>query len=108
MNPLVTQTTTNAVIVSVGDGKICLRSLTNVDLVIDLNGWLTTNSTVGLQPVSSRRHPIRSGRLDASAAGTNAGGAGGTRRIINDGGGSERDCNRPDGHWFHHRLALRR
>ena len=55
VNPLVGQNTTNAVIVSVGDGHICLRSLSTVDLVIDLNGWLTTNSTVGLQPVSSRR-----------------------------------------------------
>ncbi len=55
VNPLVGQTQTNAVVVSVGDGRICLRTLTDVDLVIDLNGWLTTGSQVGLQPVASQR-----------------------------------------------------
>jgi hypothetical protein len=46
---------TNAVIVAVGDGRICLRSSTDVDLVVDLNGWLTPTSNVGLQPVAARR-----------------------------------------------------
>ena len=46
---------TNAVIVAVGDGRICFRSSTDVDLVVDLNGWLTPSSNVGLQPVASRR-----------------------------------------------------
>ena len=55
INPAVGQAQTNAVIVPIGDGRICLRSLTSVDLVIDLNGWLTTDSNVGLQPVPSRR-----------------------------------------------------
>jgi hypothetical protein len=55
VNQLVGQAQTNAVVVSVGDGRICFRTFTDVDLVIDLNGWLTTNSSVGLQPVSSQR-----------------------------------------------------
>jgi len=46
---------TNAVIVPIGDGTLCFRSSTAVDLVVDLNGWLTAGSNVGLQPVASRR-----------------------------------------------------
>jgi hypothetical protein len=55
VNQVVGQTQTNAVTVPVGDGRLCLRSSTDVDLVVDLNGWLTTSSNVGLVPIASRR-----------------------------------------------------
>ncbi|MCU1400526.1 MAG: hypothetical protein JWN62_3635, partial [Acidimicrobiales bacterium] len=55
VNQVVGAARTNAVIVPVGDGRICVRSSTDVDLVVDLNGWLTTTSAVGLQPVAARR-----------------------------------------------------
>lgn len=55
VNQVVGMTQTNAAIVPVGDGQLCLRSSTAVDMTIDLNGWLTTSSTVGLQPTASRR-----------------------------------------------------
>jgi hypothetical protein len=55
VNPAVGTAQTNAVIVPVGDGRVCFRTLTDVDVVVDLNGWLTTKSNVGLQPVPSRR-----------------------------------------------------
>jgi hypothetical protein len=55
VNQVVGGVQTNAVIVAVGDGRICLRSSTAVDLVVDLNGWLSPSSAVGLQPVASRR-----------------------------------------------------
>lgn len=46
---------TNAVIVPIGDGVLCVRSSAGVDLVIDLDGWLTAGSNVGLQTVAPRR-----------------------------------------------------
>lgn len=49
------RTQTNSVIVPVGNGNICFRSSTAVDIVVDLNGWLTTTSDVGLQPMRSQR-----------------------------------------------------
>jgi len=55
VNQVAGRVQTNAVIVPIGDGTICFRSSTNVDLVVDLNGWLTTVSDVGLQPLESRR-----------------------------------------------------
>ncbi len=55
VNQVVGAVQTNAVIVAVGDGRICLRSSTAVDLVVDLNGWLTAASPVGLQTLPSRR-----------------------------------------------------
>ena len=55
VNQVVGMAQTNAVIVPVGDGRICLRTLTDVDMTVDLNGWLTTQSNIGLQPVASRR-----------------------------------------------------
>ena len=55
VNQVVGRAQTNAVIVPFGDGTICFRSSTNVDLVVDLNGWLTTTSDVGLQPLDSQR-----------------------------------------------------
>ena len=38
----------NAALIPVGDGRLCFQSLTDVDLVVDLNGWLTRSSTVGM------------------------------------------------------------
>ncbi len=55
VNPIVGQAQTNGLVVPIGDGRLCLRTLTAVDIVIDLNGWLTTTSDVGLQPVAPRR-----------------------------------------------------
>ena len=55
VNQVAGRVQTNAVIVPVGDGTLCFRSSTNVDLVVDLNGWLTTSSNVGLQPLQSQR-----------------------------------------------------
>jgi hypothetical protein len=55
VNQVVGRTQTNAAIVPIGSGTICFRSSSAVDLVVDLNGWLTTSSDVGLQPVTSTR-----------------------------------------------------
>ena len=55
VNQVAGRTQTNAVIVPFGDGTICFRSSTNVDVVVDLNGWLATSSNVGLQPLESQR-----------------------------------------------------
>lgn len=45
----------NAAIVPLGDGRVCFQSLTDTDLVVDLNGWLTRSSTVGMVPSESGR-----------------------------------------------------
>ncbi len=55
VNQVVGEAQTNAVVVPVGDGRLCFRTLTAVDLIVDLNGWLTPNSTVGLVPGAARR-----------------------------------------------------
>ena len=63
----------NAALIPVGDGRLCFQSLTDVDLVVDLNGWLTRSSTVGmvrstagrLLDTRSTASPIR--RLGAGA-----------------------------------------
>ena len=55
VNPVVGQARTNSAVVPIGDGRLCFRTLTEVDLVVDLNGWLTTTSDVGLVPIASRR-----------------------------------------------------
>ncbi len=55
VNQIVGTAQTNGVIVPVGDGRICFRSSSAVELVVDLNGWLTTTSTSGLQPVPALR-----------------------------------------------------
>jgi hypothetical protein len=55
VNQVVGHTQTNAAIVPVGDGRLCFRASSAVDLVVDLNGWLTTGSDVGLRPVDARR-----------------------------------------------------
>ena len=48
LNPVAARVTTNAAVVAFGDGRICLQSMTDTDLVVDLNGWLTTSATAGL------------------------------------------------------------
>ncbi len=52
---------TNAVIVPVGDGRICFTSLGVTDLVVDMNGWLTPSSTSGLVSASKRLVDTRYG-----------------------------------------------
>lgn len=71
LNPAVGIVVSNAAIVPLGDGVICFRSLHDTHLVVDLNGWMATESDVGLHPISPRRLvDTRSGvggsaRLDA-------------------------------------------
>jgi hypothetical protein len=55
INPVAGVTTSNAAVVPVGDGQICLQTLRETELIVDLNGWLTTGATVGLQPVTPTR-----------------------------------------------------
>ena len=55
VNPAPGQVATNGAIVPIGDGRICFRTAHAVDLIVDLNGWLTTQSMVGLQPIAARR-----------------------------------------------------
>ena len=51
INPVAGATTSNAAVVPVGDGQVCLQTLKETELIVDLNGWLTTTATVGLAPV---------------------------------------------------------
>ena len=55
INPVAGATTSNAAVVPVGNGRICLQTLRETELIIDLNGWLTSAAAVGLQPVT----PVR-------------------------------------------------
>ena len=66
VNPVVGQARTNSAVVPIGDGRLCFRTLTDVDLVVDLNGWLTTTSDVGLVPIPSRRVVDTRSRLGGS------------------------------------------
>ena len=71
INPVAGATTSNAAVVPVGDGQVCLQTLRETELIVDLNGWLTTAATVGLAPVTprtARRHAIEPRRLRASRA----------------------------------------
>ncbi len=62
LNPVVGRVATNSATVAVGAGMICLLTAQPVDLVVDLNGWLTTDSTIGLLPsVATRLVDTRSG-----------------------------------------------
>ena len=61
VNPEAGQVVTNAAIVPVGDGRICFSSMVATDLVVDLNGWLTTGSTSGLVTATRRLADTRSG-----------------------------------------------
>ena len=55
VNPTIGYAATNAAIVPIGDGRVCFTTMAPVDLIVDLNGWLTTSSNVGLVPVTARR-----------------------------------------------------
>lgn len=55
VNPRAGQAVTNAATVPVGDGRVCVTSMAAVDLIVDLNGWLTTAAPAGLVPVPARR-----------------------------------------------------
>ena len=55
VNPVRGAVVTNAAIVPLGTGTLCFRSEGATDLIVDLNGWLTTASDVGLVPVTARR-----------------------------------------------------
>lgn len=55
LNPQPGAITTNAAIVKVGDGRLCLQTFADTDLVIDVNGWLTTGSDAGLVTSTARR-----------------------------------------------------
>ncbi|MEK7424878.1 MAG: hypothetical protein AAB131_13690 [Actinomycetota bacterium] len=61
LNPSVAAAVTNAAIVPLGDGRICFTTLAATDLIVDLNGWLTTGSSVGLVPTAERLVDTRSG-----------------------------------------------
>ncbi len=61
VNPAVGHVVTNAAIVPVGDGRICFTSLSTTDLIVDLNGWLTTASPAGLVNVNRRLADTRTG-----------------------------------------------
>jgi hypothetical protein len=62
LNPVAGHIVTNASIVPVGDGRVCLRSYAASDLVVDLDGWLTTSSDVGMVSVSKRLVDTRLGQ----------------------------------------------
>jgi len=55
LNPAAGRVVTNAAIVPIGDGELCFYSHAATELLVDLNGWLTTTSDVGLHPVDTRR-----------------------------------------------------
>ena len=55
VNPLAGQAITNAAIVPLGDGRICVTTLAATDVIVDLNGWIAPSSNVGLVPVTARR-----------------------------------------------------
>lgn len=55
LNPAIGRVVTNAAIVPIGDGAVCFYSRAATELIVDLNGWLTTSSDVGIHPVTTRR-----------------------------------------------------
>ncbi len=66
VNPATGRVVTNAAIVPVGDGRVCFTSLGTTDLVVDLNGWLTTGTSTGLVSVTRRLVDTRTGEGGAS------------------------------------------
>jgi hypothetical protein len=66
VNPAMGRVVTNAAIVPVGDGRICFTSLSTTDLIVDLNGWLTTGSSAGLVTANRRLADTRSGQGGSS------------------------------------------
>ncbi|MCB1000395.1 MAG: DUF4185 domain-containing protein [Acidimicrobiales bacterium] len=61
VNPAVGRVVTNAAIVPVGDGRLCVTSLGPTDLVVDLNGWLTVDAPAGLVARTERLADTRTG-----------------------------------------------
>ena len=61
LNPVPGIVVTNAAIVPIGDGRICMSSLAATELVVDLNGWLTSGSAAGLVPAAERLADTRLG-----------------------------------------------
>jgi len=55
LNPSNSHVVTNAAVVPVGDGRLCVQSLGATDLVIDVNGWLTKTATSGLVVTQPKR-----------------------------------------------------
>lgn len=55
VNPVAGDEVSNAAVVAVGSGELCFTTLRETELVVDLDGWLTTTSDVGLAPVTPRR-----------------------------------------------------
>jgi hypothetical protein len=55
LNPAAGHDVTNAAVVPLGDGQVCVYSSGATDLLVDLNGWLVPDVPVGLQPVTPRR-----------------------------------------------------
>lgn len=62
VNPAAGRIVTNAAIVPVGDGRICFTSFASTDLIVDLNGWLTTAASAGLVPANRRLADTRTGQ----------------------------------------------
>ena len=61
LNPAPNTVVTNSTIVPIGDGEVCFWSYAATDLIVDLNGWLTTD--VGCRPparagTTTRRHEV--------------------------------------------------
>ena len=61
LNPMPGHVVTNAAIVPIGDGRICFTTLRGTDLIVDLNGWLTTGSSTGLVSTAERLADTRTG-----------------------------------------------
>ena len=60
VNPKAGRAVTNAAVVPVGDGRICFVSESATELIVDLNGWLTSTSAAGLVPATERLVDTRS------------------------------------------------
>lgn len=61
VNAVAGRVVTNASIVPVGDGRVCFTSQGSTDLIVDLNGWLTTDAPAGLVPANRRLTDTRTG-----------------------------------------------
>jgi hypothetical protein len=62
VNQRVGRTVTNTAIVPIGDGRLCFTSHTVTDVVVDLNGWLSPESTAGLVSENRRLADTRTGQ----------------------------------------------
>jgi hypothetical protein len=70
INPIAGRVVSNAATVPLGDGRLCLRSHAATDVIVDLNGWLSTSSDIGLVPVVRRLVDTRDGTRDGTSDGT--------------------------------------